>query len=74
MNILLDYYNTYGPTGKIYVRCVGAPYDCKIEYHLFLDGEPVQRKESHGNEFIAFYTPHRLLIKFVPTFFEHSKN
>ncbi len=74
MAILLDYYNTYGPAGKIYVRCVGAPYDCKVEYHLLLDGEPAQRKKSHGNELIAFLYSSPSIYKIrADVFFEHGE-
>lgn len=54
MAILLDYYSTYGPSGKIYVRCAGAPPRCRIDYHLYLDGERVQSKTAYGDELIAF--------------------
>lgn len=54
MNFSLNYYNTYGPAGKIYVRCVGELHQYKVEFHLYCAGELVQSKTAYGNELIAF--------------------
>jgi len=32
MELTLDYYSTYGPSGKIYVRCLGELEHCRIDY------------------------------------------
>src|SRR5476649_783944 len=54
MKISLDYYSTYGPSGKIYVRCQGDVQHCKICYHLYNGDEFVETKSVNGTELIAF--------------------
>jgi len=54
MNLSLDYFTTYGPTGKIYVRCLGALHHCKIRYYLHRGDEIVKSKTAEDNELVAF--------------------
>ena len=54
MELTLDYYSTYGPSGKIYVRCLGELEHCRIDYHLLTDDGIVESKTACDNELIAF--------------------
>ncbi|MEA9389084.1 hypothetical protein SJI19_00720 [Acerihabitans sp. TG2] len=54
MNIYLDYYNTYGPSGNIYVRCLGNPHDCKITYQLYRENKRLETTTAEGDELVVF--------------------
>lgn len=53
MNVSLDFYSTYGSSGKIYVKCIGdGAY--KVDYHLYDNDILIKSKCAYGNELVAF--------------------
>ncbi|XBS71449.1 hypothetical protein ABK905_11240 [Acerihabitans sp. KWT182] len=69
MNITLDYYHTYGPTGKIYATCLGTGTHCNIEYRLLRDGITLEKKAPVIMSWWPSIIPRRPSIKYAPTFF-----
>lgn len=57
MSYYLDYYSTYGSSGKIYVRCLGGDKKCKVRYYLYDSNGYVKSKTAYDDELVMFYYP-----------------